>query len=65
MRRKSVDPKTGIAPISEWGPECGRGFVRDARFGRNERVIEPTNRATTRRWRALDPPSPKKERLQP
>jgi hypothetical protein len=24
-----LDPETGILPISEWGPECGRGLGRD------------------------------------
>ena len=28
---KSIDPATGIRPISEWGPECGRGIARTVR----------------------------------
>ena len=49
---KHIDPKTGIRPISEWGSECGRGFVSDARFAGSKptRVIKRTNRKTTRRW---------------
>jgi hypothetical protein len=48
-----IDPKTGIWPISEWGPSCGRGFVSNARFARSasEQVIQRTNRETTRKWR--------------
>jgi hypothetical protein len=49
----SIDPKTGIRPISEWGPECARGFVSDARFG-SGRIIKRTNRQTTRRWLQLN-----------
>ena len=49
---KHIDPETGIWPISEWGAECGRGFVSDERFARpGERVIKRTNRQTTRKWR--------------
>jgi len=48
----TVDPATGIWPVREWGLECARGFVRDERFARpGDRVIAPTNRATTRAWR--------------
>jgi len=51
---KHIDPRTGIAPICEWGNECARGFVSDARFARpGDRVIERTNRATTRKWLAV------------
>jgi hypothetical protein len=38
MNHHSIDPETGIRPISEWGPECRRGFVSDSRFGQDERV---------------------------
>jgi hypothetical protein len=51
---KQIDPQTGIWPISEWGAECGRGLVSDARFGYDNRVIKRTNRATSRKWRRLD-----------
>jgi hypothetical protein len=27
--RCRFDPETGILPVSEWGPECGRAPVRD------------------------------------
>jgi hypothetical protein len=38
---KHIDPATGIWPVSEWGSECGRGFVSDERFQRgNEKVIK-------------------------
>ena len=50
----NFDPETGIKPIAEWGPECARGFVSDARFSRgNDKVIKRTNRATTRKWRKV------------
>jgi len=40
---KHIDPATGIWPIEEWGPECGRGFVTDSRFARaGDRVIKRT-----------------------
>ncbi len=41
------DPKTGIAPIHEWGWECGRGWVSDSRFGSGT-VIARANRDHTR-----------------
>ncbi len=47
---KHINPSTGIWPTCEWGFECMRGFVSSARFG-SGRVIERTNRATTRCWR--------------
>lgn len=47
---KHIDPATGIWPISEWGWECARGFISNARFG-SAPVIERTNRETTRKWR--------------
>ena len=51
---KHIDPETGIWPISEWGTECARGFVGNARFARgNEKVIQRTNRETTRKWRKV------------
>jgi hypothetical protein len=50
----TVDPETGIRPIAEWGACCGRGFVSNARFGPNQLVIPRTNRAITRKWRALN-----------
>ncbi len=46
------DPETGIAPISRWGPECSRGFVRNAMFG-SGRVIKGTNRNKSRANRRL------------
>lgn len=50
---KTVDPETKIWPIKEWGSECGRGFVGNARFaGAGDRVIPNTNRETTRKWLA-------------
>jgi hypothetical protein len=51
---KHIDTRTGIWPISEWGPSCGRGFVSNQRFARSpsEQVIQRTNRDTTRKWRA-------------
>jgi hypothetical protein len=49
---KPIDPKTGILPIADWGPECGRGFVSNARFSRgNEKVIARTNRQITKKFR--------------
>jgi hypothetical protein len=49
---KHIDPRTGIWPMCEWGPECARGFTSDARFDRgNDRVIKRTNRSVTRKWR--------------
>lgn len=54
---KHRDPETGIWPIGEWGYECARGFVSDARFQRgDEQIIKRTNRNTTRKWRALNGP---------
>jgi hypothetical protein len=50
----TTDPRTGIRPISQWGASCGRGFVSNARFGPNQPVIRRTNRAITRKWRALN-----------
>ena len=50
----SIDPETGIRPIAEWGPECARGFVSNARFSRGkDRVIKRTDRSVTRRWRKV------------
>jgi hypothetical protein len=40
--------------MAEWGASCGRGFVSNSRFGPNQLVIPRTNRAVTRKWRALD-----------
>lgn len=37
-----IDPKTGIKPIADWGPSCGRGFVCDSRFGGGQ-VIKRTS----------------------
>jgi hypothetical protein len=49
--RKHIDPRTGIWPMSEWGWECARGFVSDARFDRGEdRVIKRASRETSRKW---------------
>jgi hypothetical protein len=48
----SIDPETHIKPIREWGPECSRGFVRDARFGPGQ-VIKGTNRAKSRKNKAV------------
>jgi hypothetical protein len=42
------DPEMGIKPIAQWGPECSRGFVRDARFGPGQ-VIKGTSRAKSRK----------------
>lgn len=39
---KHLDTETGCFPISEWTGECQRGFVRNERFGPNDRVIPPT-----------------------
>jgi hypothetical protein len=50
----TIDPQTGIRPIKEWGASCGRGFVSDSRFGPNQLVIRRTNRAITRKWKALN-----------
>jgi hypothetical protein len=52
----TIDPATGIRPTAEWGASCGRGFVSAARFSKRDPVIPRTNRATTRKWRALDSP---------
>jgi hypothetical protein len=41
------DPLTGIRPLHEWGNECGRGFVREQRFGSGQ-VIAGANRDKTR-----------------
>jgi hypothetical protein len=49
---KRLDPRTGIQPISEWGPACRRGFVSNERFGAGQ-VVPRTNRASTRKWRKL------------
>jgi len=55
-KNRTIDPETRIWPISEWGYECGRGFVSEARFAGDSgtRVIKRTNRNTTRKWRAID-----------
>ena len=45
---KTPPPLTKVKPISDWGPECARGFVRDARFGPGQ-VIPGTSRAKTRK----------------
>lgn len=51
---KHINPETGCWPISEWGPECGRGFVSNERFARGgERVIKRANRAKTKKWYQL------------
>lgn len=48
---KHINPETGIWPTCEWGYECQRGFVRDARFQvGTEQVIKGTNREKTRKW---------------
>lgn len=57
---KHLDTETGCFPISEWTGECQRGFVRNERFGPNDRVIPPTahkhdlkalnNPASSKRW---------------
>jgi len=42
---KHIDTETGIRPISEWGWECGRGFVSEERFARaGDKVIKRTPR---------------------
>lgn len=52
LRSHTIDPATGIWPMSEWGTECGRGFVSDMRFsGGKDRVIKRTNRSMTRKFR--------------
>ncbi len=56
----SIDPQTQIKPISEWGKECARGFVRDARFGPGQ-VIKGTNRNKTRKNMTFVEPSAKLE----
>ncbi len=45
---KNIDPITGIFPICQWGNDCGRGWVRDERFGSGQ-VIKGTNRDKTRK----------------
>jgi len=63
---KHIDPKTGIAPIAEWGPWCARGFVSNERFARGgESVIKRTNRAAQRKQRSSQVHQPGKtsERL--
>lgn len=42
-----ITVKTHVKPIAQWGPECSRGFVRDARFGPGQ-VIKGTNRNKSR-----------------
>ena len=49
---KNIDPETHIKPITQWGPECSRGFVRDSRFGPGQ-VIKGTSRAKSRKNRAV------------
>lgn len=58
-RPRRINPATGIAVIEDWGPECARGFVSNARFASNatEQVIPRTNRATTRKWRNVQNPT--------
>jgi hypothetical protein len=51
--KEIVFSKSGTLPLSEWGSECGRGFIRDDRFGIG-RVIKGTNRGRSRQWRRLD-----------
>ena len=41
-----------VKPISEWGPACATGFVRDSRFGSGQ-VIAGTNRNKSRANRRL------------
>jgi hypothetical protein len=37
---RHIDLETGIAPVSEWGPECARGWVSDIRFaGRTTSLV--------------------------
>jgi hypothetical protein len=43
---------TSVKPISEWGPACATGFVRDSRFGSGQ-VIKGTNRVRSRANRRL------------
>jgi hypothetical protein len=50
----TIDPETGIWPMSEWGSACYRGFVSDARFSSTSQVIPRTNRDVSRKWRQLD-----------
>jgi hypothetical protein len=52
-KRSLKDPETGILPISEWGPACATGWVRDARFGSGQ-VIKGTSRAKSRKNMALN-----------
>ena len=53
-KEHTIDPEIGIWPMSEWGAECGRGFVSNERFARGgEKVIKRTNRQATRKWRKL------------
>lgn len=61
---KHLDTETGCFPISEWTGECQRGFVRNERFGPNDRVIKPTSRhhesksqraEGPERWKRNDP----------
>jgi hypothetical protein len=35
----TIDPETGIWPISEWGASCGRGFVNNSRSGTNRKRV--------------------------
>lgn len=44
---KHVRPD-GVFPIHEWGNECMRGWVSDARFGSGP-VLKRTSRQTTRK----------------
>jgi hypothetical protein len=55
MKSHTIDPKTGIWPMSEWGSACQRGFVSDSRFSPSDTVIKRTNRETSRKWRRLEP----------
>jgi len=45
-----VNPETRIPPIHEWGAECSRGWVSDARFARGAKdsVIPRANRTKTK-----------------
>jgi hypothetical protein len=43
---------TSVKPISEWGPSCATGFVRNAMFGPGQ-VIAGTNRNKSRANRRL------------
>lgn len=55
MKEHTIDPKTGIFPISEWGPACARGFVGDSRFAtKSDQVIKRTNRVATKKWRKVN-----------